>query len=58
MLIYNVQQNSSFQMIESNSTTLKGNHSKTVEKLKTYYRMCLNQSAIDKLDSTPLTQVK
>jgi hypothetical protein len=45
-------------MIESNSTTIKGNHSKTVEKLKTYYRMCLNQTAIDILDSTPLTQVK
>ena len=43
-------------MIESNSTTIKGNHSKTVEKLKTYYRMCLNQTAIDILDSTPLTQ--
>ena len=27
-------------MIESNSTTIKGSHSKTVEKLKTYYRMC------------------
>jgi hypothetical protein len=26
---FNVQQNSSFQMIESNSTTLKGSHSKT-----------------------------
>ena len=43
-------------MIESNSTTLKGSHSKAAEKLKTYYRMCLNQSVIDKLDSTPLTQ--
>ena len=43
-------------MIESNSTTIKGNHSKTVEKLKTYYRMCLNQTAIDILDFTPLTQ--
>ncbi|CAG2246767.1 unnamed protein product [Mytilus edulis] len=44
------------KILQSNSTVIKGQHSETVQKMKTYYKMCLDTSKINELGSEPLTQ--
>ncbi|XP_076080957.1 endothelin-converting enzyme homolog isoform X2 [Mytilus galloprovincialis] len=44
------------KILKSNSTVIKGQHSETVQKMKTYYKMCLDTSKINELGSEPLTQ--
>lgn len=45
------------KLLESNATTVNGQHSKTVEKMKTFYKMCLDQKTVEQLGVKPLQQL-